>query len=99
MTLETNGGRPSVRLTLPNLAYISSILGVFIYVAGFYTGYLTFKSEMSSLRETVNELRSNSTTTRESIGSLTVRLSTIETDIKYIGQGVAKLQIEAVPKR
>lgn len=100
MTLENNDrGKASIRFTLPTLGAISSIAAVFVYLGGFATGYVAFKSEMSSLRENVSELRAGNTVTQDRINVLGNRLTSIEGDTKYISQGVAELRLSAVPKR
>jgi hypothetical protein len=99
MSIETNPqGRPSIRLTLPTIGAISAIVGVLVYVVGFATGYIAFKSEMSSLREQVAELRAGNASTQDRLNNLGNRLTSIESDTKYISQGVAELRLSAVPR-
>jgi hypothetical protein len=79
------------------LGAIASIAGVVVWVVGFSMGYLTFKSEMGSLREQVAELRAGKSATDNRLDALGNRLTSIESDTKYISQGVAELRLAAVP--
>jgi hypothetical protein len=110
MTSE-NGLRASgIRITLPTLGAISSIIGVFIFVSGWVIGYLTFRADMRTISEGVVSLKTEiaSLQTRNNIMSQTItddrqtlsnRLTAIEIDSKYISQGIAELKIAIVPKR
>jgi chromosome segregation ATPase len=103
MSMETNkDGTSSVRIKLAQVISIAgacaSILGIFVFIGGFISGERYLSSELSSLRETVAELRSNNAATQDRLNSLGNRLTSIETDTKYISQGVAELRLSAVPR-
>jgi hypothetical protein len=105
VTIVPNG-RPSIRLTLPTLGAVSSIVGLVIFIVGWGFGYLTFKADMTAIAQHVAELRSDNTVLQERVGRLSdvintdsSRLATLEADIRYISQGVAELKLAVVPKR
>ena len=100
MTMETSpSGVKSVRLQWPQIGAIASITSLVIFVVGFITGAMTFKSEMSVLRTNVADMRSDNATTQERINAMSIRLATIEADIKYIGQGIAEIRLSNLPKK
>jgi hypothetical protein len=108
MTLSENGGRLSLRLTLSNLGAIASIITIVSLLTGFWFGYSAFKSEMTTLKQTVEDLRGGNRVLQDRLDSigkivaedrqtLTVRLTALEGEIKYISQGIAELR--SIPKR
>jgi len=100
VTIENNAaGRPSVRITLPTLGALASIAGVVIWTVGFAMGYITFKSEMGAVNTKVDRLELQSSSVQGRLDILGNRLTSIESDTKYISQGVAELRLSAVPKR
>lgn len=100
MTLENNAaGKASVRITLPTLGALSSIVGVFLWCTGFVMGYLAFKSEMTTVNTKVDRLELQGAATQDRLNNLGNRLTAIESDTKYLVQGVAELRLSAVPKR
>ena len=111
MTLNGDGIRTSsFKMSLPALGAVSSILGVIIFCGGWIFGYMTFKADMRainlnvvSLSEQNNALQTRINTMSQSITDdrqgLTNRLTALETEVKYISQGVAELKIAIVPKR
>jgi hypothetical protein len=99
MTLETStSGTRSVKLLLPQIASLASIASLIVFIVGFASGYLAFKSEMTALRETVSDLRKDNAGQQDHLNSLDVRLTSLGGDLKYISQGVAELRLANVPK-
>lgn len=111
MTINESGIRTSsFRISLPALGAVSSILGVVIFCGGWIFGYMTFKADLKSVNENVvalvkqtgdlqTRLNGMSQSITDDRQSATNRLATLESDIKYISQGVAELKIAVVPKR
>ena len=106
-----NGLRTSsLRISLPTLGAVSSIMGVIIFIGGWVIGYLTFKSDLKTVTDNVIILRTDNTALKGYIEemrqvvnndrqTLSNRLTSLETESKYISQGVAELKIAIVPKR
>ena len=92
-------GRPSIRLSLPTLGAISSVLGVIIFLGGWVLGYMTFRSKMDTMTDTVASVKIDNAALRDSFNKLTNDFTEMKTDIKYISQGMAELRLAAIPKR
>ena len=111
MTLNGEGLRTSsFRISLPALGVISSMTGVVIFCGGWIFGYMTFKADLRAVNEAVallsvqnvavrNRLDMTTQSLNDDRQTLTNRLTGLETDVKYISQGVAELKIAVVPKR
>ncbi len=106
MRVETDeGGRQSIHVTLPTLGLVSSIAGAIIFCGGWIFGYMTFKADMNlvvsqlmdlklqtgSIGMRVNTLGDAVVLDRE---NLTNRLTVLESEVKFISQGVAELKLK-----
>jgi hypothetical protein len=110
MTLQTDkDGTSFVNIKLERIVSIAgaiaSIVGVLVFIGGFVTGERYLSSELTTLHETVADLRTGNTATQERLNVLQDRLNGIDNrltavsaDIKYISQGVAELRLANVPK-
>lgn len=99
-----------LKISLPVLGAISSIMGVIIFCGGWIFGYMTFKADLRAVNQNIitltdenRALQTRINTLSQSVvddrGVLGTRLTVLETDVKYITQGVAELKIAVVPKR
>lgn len=103
-------GRPSLKLTLPNLGAIVSVVTLLSFVMGGYIGYTAFKADMLVLTNAdtvmqgkVEQMRVDIAVIGRSLSddkqTLSTRLTIVEKDIEFIKQGIAQLQLRATPAR
>ena len=111
MTLQQlPNGRAAIKVTLPTLGALSAIAGVLIFIFGMIAGYLVFKSDMLVVNQQLADLRMHSTQTQERMNTMSralsddrerdsSRLTILESESKFISQGIAELKLALVPKR
>jgi len=99
-------GTPSVRLTLPTLGAIASILSLVSFLAGGYFGYTEFKSDVINLAKStagiqnrLELLQAELVTANKDRELLANRLTGVERDIDYIKQGIAELKLRTATGR
>lgn len=98
--------RQTIRFTLPTLGMISSFLGAVVFMMGWIFGYMTFKSDINlitsqmadlklqagSIGMRLNELSEVVGRDREGLSN---RMISLESEVKFISQGVAELKLKA----
>ncbi len=82
----------------PQISFVSSLISIILVPFSFIAGAITFRSEMSTLRSTIDRVEAHSVTTEDRVNSLSTHVTTIEGDVKWIGQGVAELRTLNLPK-
>jgi hypothetical protein len=94
MTISQDSeGKQSIKMTLPTLGAVSSILSVIIFCVGWLFGYLTFKADMKVVTDNVIDLRANTRLAEQHREEDARRLTNLEADIKYISQGIAEMKL------
>jgi hypothetical protein len=103
-----NGFRFSINW--PAVAGICSILGIVIFCAGWIFGYTTFKADLRIVVENVSTIRDENKAMQDRINIMarTItddrsisdhRLTTVETQMLAIAQGIARLEVAIGTKR
>jgi hypothetical protein len=98
LEISSNGKRYA-RLSLLALGSISSIVTFIVFCAGFIIGYLTFKAEMATVTQQLADVRADNKAMRQTLIEDSARLISLETEAKYISQGIAELKLQNIPKR
>ena len=98
-----SNGKHFFKVSAAYVAAVSSILGIVIFCGGWILGYVTFKSDVENLKEINKSVQTRldilSGHITEDRQMLTNRLTGLESETKFISQGVAELKIANVPKR
>lgn len=95
----TNNGRPFIKLTMPAVTAVSSVLGIFIFLAGWSMSYLTFKADMAVSIQNLAELKGTTQKLHERVSMLENRTIVIEQNVIYIVKNVNDITLAVVPKR
>ncbi len=96
----------SVRFSLPTLGIISSVFAGVIFCGGWIFGYMTFKADMALITSQISDLKLQTASIgirlnalSEVVGhdreNLSSRLQSLESEVKFISQGVAELKLKA----
>ena len=105
-----NNGKHYAKISLVAIGAISSIVSVIIFCGGFVVGFTTFKADIGQLSSSIEYIQSDNKNIQSRIDilsghitedrqALTNRLTGLETESKYISQGVAELKLANIPKR
>jgi hypothetical protein len=108
--LQTPNGRAAIKVTLPTLGALSAIAGVLLFLFGMASGYQIFKTDMLVVNTQLADLRAASQMAQERMNMMSRtladdrerdanRLTILESESKYISQGIAELKLALVPKR
>ena len=92
ISMDTDGGKQRVSLSLPTIASVCSILGVVIFCGGFVVGYMAYTRSMTDLLAQNAEFAKRLT-------SVESKVIETQSDVKYIGQSISELKLAVVPKR
>jgi hypothetical protein len=79
------GGRRPYRINPATIAAIASSLGIVVYVAGFLSGYMLMRQNLTDLQNKVDTMQAR-------MESVLERLSHVEADAHYTAQGIADLK-------
>lgn len=106
----SSNGKRFFKVSASYVAAVSSILGIIIFCGGWIFGYMTFKADMGAISENGVNLRADikvmqerqntmNQTLTDDRQTLTNQITILQTETKYISQGVAELKLADVPKR
>ena len=109
MQVTDKDGSRVLTLSIPAISTIAGSLSVVLFLFGFVSGYMTFRSEMAvitaaiaTLNITNNQLQQQLSHTNdianENRQAISIRLTSVETDIKYITSGIAELKLRNAGK-
>lgn len=103
VSTSQNGGRSMLRIPLSTLGYISSILSLVVFISGFITGYVSIKAQMDTVNGQLSTLGSRvgaiDTSASADRQSITNRLTGLETETRYIKEGIAEIRLMNIPKK
>lgn len=90
-------GKRTFHITASTVAAIASCLGVLVYAAGFVTGAMTLRDNVTNLQAgiTVIQTRLNAMNTTIVVDRemLSTRLTKLESESAYTAQGIADLKL------
>lgn len=89
---STNGGRRQFHISATTISAVASTLGLVVFIFGFISGALTFKESVSTLQAGNIEIKNI-------LGTLSTRVTVIETESKYTSQGIAELKVSVGTRR
>lgn len=90
-------GKRAYHISASTVAAIASCMGILVYVAGFVTGAMTLRDNVTNLQAgiTVIQTRLNdmNTTIVMDRETLSTRLTKLESESAYTAQGIADLKL------
>lgn len=89
--IEGNG-RPRISFTLPTMAAICSIAGIFLWIGGFVMGYMAYTRSM-------NDLITQNVSLIARLSALEISVVEMHGDIKRTREDIAELKVQNIPKR
>lgn len=101
--VRDEGGRQSIQLSMPTLTTITTLLALLTFAGGWLSSYTIFRGQMDSTQVSLNNLQAQvntlSTTLQSDRERNSSRLTVLESDVKYITQGVAELKLNLIPRK